>query len=126
MGRVRKNIIFIAVALLCFVLWLLFRAGAVLHSGPSLPSGKVVPQLASSFGSAVLLAPDGSLWTWGEESTMLHLRGVSNRANLPQRMGSDSDWSRLALGMEHIAALRRDGTLWRWGTMPAANPMETN
>ena len=30
--------------------------------GPALPQGKVTPRLTSTWDTAVLLAPDGSLW----------------------------------------------------------------
>jgi alpha-tubulin suppressor-like RCC1 family protein len=85
--------------------------------GPPLPPGKVAPQLISTFDAAVLIAPDGSLWGWGggqlKQSWLLP--NPNGGIPRPQRIGSDSDWRKLATGFVHTLALKTDGTLWAWG-----------
>src|SRR5579863_1442821 len=84
--------------------------------GKPLPPGKVKPQLANAWSSGVLLAPDGSLWAWGWSgvgNTTLFPQADSSQ--VPQRIGSDSDWTQVAAGMENTLALKKDGSLWVWG-----------
>jgi hypothetical protein len=47
--------------------------------------------LQISYYSAFFLAPDGSLWTWGE-STSLFTKPTS----VPQQVGRGTDWKRIA------------------------------
>ena len=98
--------------LLAGAIWvLLFRGASSLLGGRPLPEGKVTPQIACANGRAVLIAPDGSLWEWGMNSTIP--RGTHSRA--PKRFGGDSDWRKIALGSTHTVAIKMDGTLWGWG-----------
>src|SRR5258708_7234238 len=65
--------------------------------GVPLPSGKVAPQLVSTWDTAVLLAPDGSLWGWGgnafQPNSPFPTPGLFSR---PRRIGSDSNWRRVS------------------------------
>jgi trimeric autotransporter adhesin len=85
--------------------------------GKPLPPGKVRPQLVNVWDTAVLLAPDGSLWAWG--GTFLSNMSVFPQPALlqvPRRIGSDSDWTQVtAGGAWFTAALKNDGSLWAWG-----------
>jgi len=86
-------------------------------AGKPLPAGKVRPQLVNVGDTAVLLAPDGSLWAWG--GTYLSNVCVCPEPVLlpvPRRIGSDSDWKQVAAGGAWFtAALKNDGSLWAWG-----------
>src|SRR5688572_9779040 len=103
------------VALLLLVLgvvWaILFRGPSSLVGGRPLSQGRVIPQIACANGRAVLIAPDGSLWEWGMNSTIPH--GIHSK--VPQRFGEGSDWRKIALGYTHSVAIKTDGTLWGWG-----------
>ncbi len=80
--------------------------------GKPLPPGKVKPQFANAWFAGVLLAPDGSLWAWGWSAfrnTTLFPQADSSQ--VPQRIGSDSDWTQVAAGMENTLALKNDGSL---------------
>ena len=97
--------------------------------GPSLPPGKIAPQLVSASGTAVLLAPDGSLWYWGNDQFRPGPYGASTANTLPKRFGSDSDWRNLAHNDLFTLALKSDGTLWGWGwdsSGELAQPRPTN
>lgn len=57
-----------------------------------------------------MLAPDGSLWTWGEQPSDFG-KGTAT----PRRIGTDSDWRQVAFEASIAAALKSDGSLWCWG-----------
>jgi hypothetical protein len=82
------------------------RSGLV--AGPTLPPGKVGPQLVNTLVHAgFLLAPDGSLWCWRTTDSP-NPSLVEDSLELPQRVGTDTDWCR-------VFAVRSDGTLWICG-----------
>jgi alpha-tubulin suppressor-like RCC1 family protein len=83
-----------------------------IRTGKPLPPGKVRPQLVSNWDTAVLLAPDGSLWVWGETNNGFPLSALSQ---VPRRVGSDSDWTQVAGTSGLTVALKNDGSLWAWG-----------
>ncbi len=83
-----------------------------IRMGKPLPPGKVKPRLVSTWATAVLLAPDGSLWAWGETNSVFPQSAISQ---IPRRVGSDSDWAQVAGGPGHVVALKNDGSLWAWG-----------
>jgi alpha-tubulin suppressor-like RCC1 family protein len=94
-------------------------------TGKPLPPGKVKPQLANAWLCGVLLAPDGSLWVWGGSIRKYFAGSVwtlgrsmfpqAAISQVPRRIGSDSDWTQVAAGMETTLALKNDGSLWVWG-----------
>ena len=88
-----------------------------IRTGKPLPPGKVRPQLVNGWDTALLLAPDGSLWAWG--GARFNLMSVFPQPEIlpfPHRVGSDSDWSQVAAGgIMHTVGLKTDGSLWAWG-----------
>jgi len=82
-----------------------------------LPPGKVPPQLAMKWDSAALVAPDGSLWAWGGSQFGLHsVFSNSTVTPVPIRVGHESDWARVALGVNFTIAIKQNGSLWGWGS----------
>jgi len=66
--------------------------------GKLLPPGRVQPQFVRGWGTAVLLAPDGSLWAWGgakayKKASLMNVFPSPVFLQVPRRVGSDSDWS---------------------------------
>ena len=82
-----------------------------------LPVGDVVPVISIGNSDGVILASDGSLWSWGENDlngSVLGLGKLQNTASLI-RIGKDNDWVSAAAGGSHYLALKKNGTLWGWG-----------
>jgi alpha-tubulin suppressor-like RCC1 family protein len=84
-----------------------------------IPASKVQPQLQVSYTSAFLLAPDGSLWTWGEGSSLFLQRPTI----VPQQVGRETDWKHVTHRFVLAAALKTNGTLWTW---PYGKPGASN
>ncbi len=85
----------------------------------NLPTGDVKPMVAYGHGCIFILASDGSLWSWGEESLGWQVLGYSNtnRQNSTslRRIGHDNDWVSFAAGDSQCLAIKSDGSLWGWG-----------
>ena len=89
------------------------------HSGKlNLPVGNVTPMVAYGYSrDFIVLASDGSLWSWGEERLgwpVLGLANIHNTASL-RRIGHENDWVSIAVGDSQNLAIKSDGTLWGWG-----------
>ncbi|HEY1719473.1 MAG TPA: sigma-70 family RNA polymerase sigma factor [Verrucomicrobiae bacterium] len=95
------------------------------HSPPrqtgrmKLPTGDVRPMIAYSYSRCVfILASDGSLWSWGEESLgwpVLDLKNNIQNTTMLRRIGNENDWVSIAVGDSQCLAIKSDGTLWGWG-----------
>ena len=85
-----------------------------------LPTGDVKPKVVYGYShNGIILASDGSLWSWGEERLGWPVLGLNN-TNIQntvslRRVGHDTDWVDVALGDSHCLAIKSDGTLWAWG-----------
>ena len=82
-----------------------------------IPASKVRSQLQVSDTSAFFLAPDGSLWVWGNEKSF-----VTTPTHIPQRVGTELDWKQVAHRSTLAAALKDDGSLWTWLRVHSLNP----
>ena len=85
-----------------------------------LPTGNVTPMIAYGYSDdVIILATDGSLWSWGEERLGWPVLGLAN-TNIQntvslRRIGNDNDWARIAVSGSDCLAVKSDGTLWAWG-----------
>jgi RNA polymerase sigma factor (sigma-70 family) len=85
-----------------------------------LPTGNVQPMVGYGYSRyAIVLASDGSLWSWGEEYLGWPVLGhknnkVENSVSL-RRIGNKNDWRSIAVGGSQCLAIKSDGTLWGWG-----------
>jgi hypothetical protein len=103
-------------ALLVWVLVEYLRPPGRFKVAKALPAGRVRPQIANTWTMAWLLAPDGSLWGWGDPASFLwgSPARLANNA-LPQRIGSDTNWLSAAASVNTALGLKDDGSLWTWG-----------
>ena len=63
------------------------------------------------------LKTNGSLWAWGNSPKgLLGLGGDSGVITSPNQIGTDMDWRMVTAGEHCGLAIKRDGSLWTWGT----------
>jgi alpha-tubulin suppressor-like RCC1 family protein/sugar lactone lactonase YvrE len=74
--------------------------------------------IACAGSSSIGVMQDGSLWTWGLNSSGQLGDGATWQRTAPGRLGLDSDWAAVGSGGSHQAAVKSDGTLWTWGANP--------
>ncbi len=73
-------------------------------------------RIASGDQGAMGIRADGSMWSWGYNSNNYTLSlTTSSTYPSPVQVGSDTNWSRLALGAFGGLAVKTDNTLWTWG-----------
>jgi alpha-tubulin suppressor-like RCC1 family protein len=59
---------------------------------------------------------DGTLWTWGRNSSGgLGDNSRTHRSSPVQTVSGGTNWKQVAGGYELTAAIKTDGTLWLWG-----------
>jgi alpha-tubulin suppressor-like RCC1 family protein len=74
--------------------------------------------------SAIALKTDGTLWTWGLNSSgNLGTDDTINRSSPVQTISGGTDWKKIAIGVNSYVAggIKTDGTLWMWGCTVLGN-----
>ena len=82
-----------------------------------LPVGKGTPAISLGKQHGLILASDGSLWSWGSDFLgwpVLGLGNVPPQTRL-RRIGNETNWISMSAGTVHNLAIKSDGTLWAWG-----------
>ena len=82
-----------------------------------LPVGNGTPAVSLGQTHGLILASDGSLWSWGSDFAgwpVLGLGNVTAQTRL-RRIGKDTNWVSISAGTAHNMAIKSDGTLWAWG-----------
>jgi alpha-tubulin suppressor-like RCC1 family protein len=82
-----------------------------------LPVGKGTPAISLGRSHGLILASDGSLWSWGSDfpgGPVLGLGDVTPQTRL-RRIGKETNWISISAGWTHNLAVKADGTLWAWG-----------
>lgn len=81
-----------------------------------------VVQIATGFLYVVALRADGTVWTWGSNSSgQLGIGATVDHVCLPTQVAGLSGITAIAAGGSHALALRNDGTVWSWGDNNAGN-----
>jgi len=92
-------------------------AGSFGRSRLKLPVGKGTPAVSLGERHGLILASDGSLWSWGSDFLgwpVLGLGKVEPQTRL-RRVGHETNWVSISAGTSHNVAIKSDGTLWAWG-----------
>jgi alpha-tubulin suppressor-like RCC1 family protein len=59
---------------------------------------------------------DGTLWTWGGNTLgQLGDTTTTHRSSPVQTISSNNTWRQVSCGLNHMSALKTDGTIWSWG-----------
>lgn len=59
---------------------------------------------------------NGTLWGWGGNTYgLIGNNDYNTSPSSPVQIGSDTNWSKIGHGQQHIVAIRTDGTMWSWG-----------
>ncbi|MCL2890742.1 MAG: hypothetical protein FWF40_02475, partial [Methanomassiliicoccaceae archaeon] len=75
-----------------------------------------IKMVAAGYYHTVAIRDDGTLWAWGLNDKGQLGIGVSGASRItPVQVGTDNDWSQVAVGYIHTVAIKEDGTLWAWG-----------
>ena len=75
-------------------------------------------QVATGYYHTVAIKTDGTLWSWGYNSSGelgLSNSGTTTHRSSPVQVGLLTDWQHVAAGQMHTYAVKTDGTLWSWG-----------
>lgn len=72
-----------------------------------------LPGATQPGSNAVRQAGHGMLARYGPPPPIIKLRQPPKE--LPERIGTNSDWKSLAAGSGHFLALKQDGSIWGWG-----------
>jgi hypothetical protein len=117
-GKMNKRSIRVVLTVIGPVLAVVLFLGLFFKPNRRLPTGFKAPIVATGANHGVILASDGSLWTWGEDAFGWHELGLGSNVRTqawPRRVGSDTNWVRVAAGGSTTLALKSDGTMWAWG-----------
>jgi alpha-tubulin suppressor-like RCC1 family protein len=63
---------------------------------------------------------DGTLWTWGSnqyDQLGIFQPTVAIRSTPVTTFAGGTDWKQVSCGINHLAAVKTDGTLWMWGAL---------
>jgi alpha-tubulin suppressor-like RCC1 family protein len=83
-----------------------------------LPVGDRTPAISLGERHGLILASDGSLWSWGSDFLgwpVLGLGNVTSHSTSLRRIGHETNWVAISAGTAHNLAIKSDGTLWTWG-----------
>jgi hypothetical protein len=73
-------------------------------------------QVACGQNHTAAIKTDGTLWTWGLNSSgQLGDNTTTDRSTPVTTFAGGANWKQVAGGGGHTAAIKTDGTLWTWG-----------
>jgi alpha-tubulin suppressor-like RCC1 family protein len=66
---------------------------------------------------SLALKSDGTLWAWGDNEFGILARepGSPFWVAVPVQIGADTDWAAMEAGVDHVLAIKQNGSLWAWG-----------
>ena len=73
-------------------------------------------QISSGNANIAAIKTDGTLWTWGPNtSAELGVNDTNTRCTPVTTFAGGTNWKQVAVGGNYTAAIKTDGTLWTWG-----------
>ncbi|MBL0140556.1 MAG: hypothetical protein IPP91_00380 [Betaproteobacteria bacterium] len=75
----------------------------------------VAPAISAGNHHSVALSADGTVRTWGDDSTGQLGLGRTLQSTTPAAVLGVSSVAQVSSGQNHVVALLRDGTVWAWG-----------
>jgi alpha-tubulin suppressor-like RCC1 family protein len=79
-------------------------------------------QVACGYRHIAAIKTDGSLWTWGLNSSgQLGINDTAGRTTPVTTFAGGNNWKQVSCGNGHTAAIKTDGTLWGWGANGGRN-----
>jgi alpha-tubulin suppressor-like RCC1 family protein len=97
------------------------RTGSNVETAPSASSPVQLGALtnwskvAVNYETVGAVKTDGTLWTWGGNSSGELGTGAGASTSSPIQVGSDTDWSDIIAGRECFFALKTNGEMYSWG-----------
>lgn len=77
-------------------------------------------QVSCGYRTVASIKTDGTLWLWGaNEYGQLGDNTRTPKSSPVQTVAGGSNWKTVAVGRQHTAAVKTDGTLWMWGVSSA-------
>ena len=74
-------------------------------------------QMACGYGITGAIKTDGTLWMWGKDNYgQLGINSTVRKSSPVQTIAGGTNWKQVAVGGQHTAAIKTDGTLWSWGS----------
>ncbi len=73
--------------------------------------------IAGGNNYTIALKTDGTLWTWGDNSSgQLGVNDTTSRSTPVTTLLGGTNWKSIAGGNTHTIAIKTDGSLWTWGS----------
>jgi len=95
--------------------------GNKMHQFGPVRVGKDTTWTSISVGESFCLAIklNGTLWGWGINSNgELGTGGNPYNSLTPIQIGKDNNWLTVSAGVKYTLGIKKDGTLWAWGSNP--------
>jgi len=74
-------------------------------------------QVTAGDNSSHAIRINGTLWSWGRNDAGGLANGNTTNSSSPVSVvGGFTDWCQVSAGNSHVLAVRKNGTLWSWGT----------
>ncbi len=77
--------------------------------------GPVYKKISGGMNFSLAIKADGTLWAWGTNGFAQLGDGTTVNKELPEQIGTGTNWVSVAAGDNFSLGIKSDGTLWAWG-----------